>query len=199
MKHLTVALLTGSPIIDAGLRVLLGRLNDRGVDIVTISHANMRDDIVAIRPSLLIVSPTMLTTMSVNEIRRLTDRQMPIVLITGGQTPEVAMREFNAVITLYDSHEQIVDKLRGVVSDNTDDTAKEISPREREVIIGIVKGLSNKEIANEINVSVNTVMTHRRNIARKLSIHSPAALTVYAIVKKMVKIDDIKGVINNNL
>ena len=60
------------------------------------------------------------------------------------------------------------------------------------MILGIVKGLANKEIAAEMNVSVNTIMTHRRNIAAKLQIHSPAGLTIFAIATGLIKIDDVK-------
>ena len=51
----------------------------------------------------------------------------------------------------------------------------------------VVKGLSNKEIADHLFISIHTVITHRRNIARKLEIHSPTLLTVYAIVNKLVR------------
>ena len=44
-----------------------------------------------------------------------------------------------------------------------------------------------------LNVSVNTIMTHRRNIASKLHIHTPAGLTIYAIVSNLVSLDDIKA------
>ena len=67
-----------------------------------------------------------------------------------------------------------------------------LSEREKEVIVEVVKGLSNKEIAENMFISVNTVMTHRRNISRKLQIHSPAGLTIYAIVNGLVKLDDVK-------
>lgn len=67
-----------------------------------------------------------------------------------------------------------------------------ISEREKEVIIGVVKGLSNKEIANKLFISINTVTTHRRNIARKLQIHSSASLTIYAIVNHLVDINSVK-------
>ena len=67
-----------------------------------------------------------------------------------------------------------------------------MSQREKDVVIGIAKGMSNKEIAVQMNVSVNTVMTHRRNISSKLKIHSPAGLTIYAIVSKLIKLEDIK-------
>ena len=67
-----------------------------------------------------------------------------------------------------------------------------LSDREREVIISLVQGMSNKEIADHLCISVNTVITHRRNIARKLQIHSPAGLTIYAIVNNLVDISSVK-------
>ena len=67
-----------------------------------------------------------------------------------------------------------------------------LSDRELDVIIGVVQGLQNKEIADHLCISVNTVITHRRNIARKLQIHSPAGLTIYAIVNGLVDISSVK-------
>ena len=72
------------------------------------------------------------------------------------------------------------------------DASEALSDREREVIIGVVQGLQNKEIADRLFISVNTVITHRRNIARKLQIHSPAGLTIYAIVNGLVDISSVK-------
>ncbi|MBQ2128738.1 MAG: helix-turn-helix transcriptional regulator [Prevotella sp.] len=73
-------------------------------------------------------------------------------------------------------------------SDNSD----ALSDREKDVIIGVVQGMLNKEIADHLCISVNTVITHRRNIARKLQIHSPAGLTIYAIVNGLVDISSVK-------
>lgn len=67
-----------------------------------------------------------------------------------------------------------------------------LSDRERDVIVSLVQGMSNKEIADHLCISVNTVITHRRNIARKLQIHSPAGLTIYAIVNGLVDISSVK-------
>jgi regulator of cell morphogenesis and NO signaling len=67
-----------------------------------------------------------------------------------------------------------------------------LSDRERDVIVSLVQGMSNKEIADHLCISVNTVITHRRNIARKLQIHSPAGLTIYAIVNNLVDISSVK-------
>ena len=67
-----------------------------------------------------------------------------------------------------------------------------LSQREKEIITCVVKGMSNKEIADHLFISIHTVITHRRNIARKLEIHSPTLLTVYAIVNKLVDISEVK-------
>lgn len=70
--------------------------------------------------------------------------------------------------------------------------ANTLSDREKEVITCVVKGMSNKEIAEHLYISVNTVMTHRRNISRKLQIHSAAGLTIYAIVHRLINLDEVK-------
>ena len=57
--------------------------------------------------------------------------------------------------------------------------------------------MTNKEIADRLYLSVHTVNTHRRNIARKLEIHSIAGLTIYAIVNKLVKLDEVKRLAMN--
>ena len=70
--------------------------------------------------------------------------------------------------------------------------ADALSDREKDVIVALVQGMSNKEIADHLCISINTVITHRRNIARKLQIHSPAGLTIYAIINGLVDISSVK-------
>ena len=72
------------------------------------------------------------------------------------------------------------------------ENSEQLSKREKDVVICIVQGMSNKEVADHLFISVNTVITHRRNIARKLQIHSPAGLTIYAIVNNLVDISSVK-------
>jgi len=72
------------------------------------------------------------------------------------------------------------------------DKADMLGEREKEVIVSLVQGMTNKEIADHLCISINTVITHRRNIARKLQIHSPAGLTIYAIVNNLVDISSVK-------
>ena len=69
---------------------------------------------------------------------------------------------------------------------------EELSDREKDVLIQVVRGLSNKEIADVLCISTHTVITHRKNIAHKLNIHSSAGLTIYAIVNKLVDINSME-------
>lgn len=75
---------------------------------------------------------------------------------------------------------------------------QELSTREKEIIVCVVKGLTNKEIAEELCISAHTVITHRRNIASKLQIHSTAGLTIYAIVNKLVELSEIQQTISGS-
>ena len=76
--------------------------------------------------------------------------------------------------------------------DNRKNETEELSDRERDVLVQVVHGLSNKEIADVLCISTHTVISHRKNIARKLNIHSTAGLTIYAIVNKLVDINTLE-------
>lgn len=84
----------------------------------------------------------------------------------------------------------ISQKLSNMINKNSD--ADVLSDRERDVIVCLVQGMTNKEMADHLCISINTVITHRKNIACKLQIHSPAGLTVYAIAKGIIDISAVK-------
>ncbi len=70
--------------------------------------------------------------------------------------------------------------------------AEALSDRENDVLVQVVKGLSNKEIADVLCISPHTVISHRKNISKKLKIHSTAGLTIYAIVNNLIDIENYK-------
>ena len=73
-----------------------------------------------------------------------------------------------------------------------DDAPEELSEREKEVLVQVAKGLLNKEIADKLNISVNTVITHRKNITRKTGIKTAPGLTVYAILGGLINIGSLE-------
>lgn len=67
----------------------------------------------------------------------------------------------------------------------------ELSKRETDVLIAIAKGMMNKEIADQMNLSVHTVISHRKNITRKTGIKSVSGLTVYALLNNLINEKDL--------
>jgi len=69
---------------------------------------------------------------------------------------------------------------------------EELSAREKEILVSVAQGLLNKEIADKHNISINTVITHRKNITRKIGIKTVAGLTAYAILNNLIDINTIE-------
>ena len=97
-------------------------------------------------------------------------------------------------INLFDDLDAVAHKISTLmnVNEEEDSDQNSLSQREKEIIGCVVRGMTNKEIAEQLFISVHTVITHRRNITRKLQIHSAAGLTIYAIVNKLVELSEEK-------
>ena len=109
-----------------------------------------------------------------------------------------SLRNFDEQIGIYDSPDELKQKIKRIIGEkeeptNENDEQQALSAREREIVICVVKGMTTREVAERLFLSTHTVVTHRRNIARKLQIHSLSGLTIYAIVNKLVELSDIQG------
>ena len=71
-------------------------------------------------------------------------------------------------------------------------SSEPISAREKNILKHIALGLTNKEIADQLFISIHTVVTHRKNITHKLGIKSVSGLTVYAILNNLIAMDEVK-------
>jgi len=100
---------------------------------------------------------------------------------------------FDSVLQITDSAETIVNTLnkqaRTASGGNEQPISEHITERETDVLIQLVHGLSNKEIADKLNISIHTVVSHRKNIIQKTGIKSQAGLTIYAISNKIITLD----------
>ena len=106
------------------------------------------------------------------------------------------LKPYDCEVSITEDMDSIIAKLTSLTDDGKVEaqTGQDIlSQREKEIVVCVVKGQTNKEIADHLCISIHTVVTHRRNIARKLQIHSPAGLTIYAIVNKLVDVHEVKA------
>lgn len=192
MKPLNILIVTSSQIIAGGLHATLQRMRTLSTgDICTIEPDKVADYIEKNPARLLLIDPIGINRADLDSLRKSLP-QATLVAICSCLLPKEYTKSYDYTLSIYDNPSSLADIIGRMNTDaaNNEDT-KSLSQREKELVVGIVKGLSNKEIAAEMNVSVNTVMTHRRNITAKLQIHSAAGLTIYAIVSKLVRLDEI--------
>ncbi len=152
------------------------------------------------RPDVLIVNPGLAGIVSVVQVKKGAEGVAPkCIALQNSLVDASVLKMYDEVISIYDTAEQIREKFDKLVHAGPEKSERQepLSEREKEIIIGVVKGMTNKQIAEQLCLSTHTVITHRRNIAGKLQIHSPAGLTIYAIVNKFVDINDIKDSIYN--
>lgn len=145
-----------------------------------------------LRPDILIINPTL--NDNVTELRKAA-RSMAVVALVYQYVKQARLKRFDAVIDIRDSQQAILQTVLEVgAKAATSDAAMsnhELTRRETAVLIEVAKGLSNKEIASRLNVSVFTVTTHRKNIVRKTGIKSVAGLTVYALLNNLIDEDTV--------
>jgi len=102
------------------------------------------------------------------------------------------LSSFDDVIYIDDQPSTIANKIEACKKDNNTANKHPLSKREIEILKELVKGLTNKEVAEELCLSVHTVVTHRKNIMEKTGIKSLSGLAVYAIVNGIMDIQEIK-------
>ena len=104
---------------------------------------------------------------------------------------EAILNIFDEKIFINDDSGKINFKIKNQIENEKQNSARAentISERETEILKLLVEGNSNKEIADKLNISTHTVMTHRKNITQKTGIKSVSGLTIYAVVNKIITI-----------
>ena len=182
-----------SDLLYAGLVAMLGQIR-AGVQVVrTQDVSRLREQIKREKPDVLLINPLWAGGETPSRIKATTDRpDLLCVAFLSDLSSLSVVTEYDAQISIYDGFEQIRDRMEAL-SPKDSEEEKTLTQREQEIVTYVVKGFTNKQIADKLFLSQHTVVTHRRNIASKLNIHSSAGLTVYAIANKLVRLEDIGG------
>lgn len=191
--HIIVAEL--SPIISSGITHCLRRLPGHQIQPIEVhSYTDLVDCIRSSNPNIVIVNPTFGGIFDPVQLRNAIDAEFKIVAIEVGVMDKQTRALYDDTISIVEEIPAISAKINNLLKDETnpDDGKDTLSQREKEIVTLVAKGMTNKEIADKLFLSVHTVITHRRNIARKLEIHSVTGLTIYAIVNHLVDLSEIK-------
>ncbi|MBO5043558.1 MAG: response regulator transcription factor [Alistipes sp.] len=195
MRRFRVAIIEPSAIIAEGVATLAGR---SGEFEVVYSGGDMRmlmERFAMVAPDVVIVGSQMVGAN--NQSLRVAYPELQSVtlaLLSTTVCDEEVMRQFDGVVNIYDGQAQIIRKLHAAVEQgetNPYSDSHDLSERERDVLILVAKGKTNKEIADELNISIHTVMSHRKNITHKTGIKSVAGLTVYALLNNLLDQNDV--------
>lgn len=195
-RRLQIAIAERSPIVRIGLAACLRQLP--GFQITTIEARDYADLIEKVRSrdiDIVIANPNFDSGFSPVALREATMSTLKVVAIETYLLDRQTKSQFNGTISIVDdipTLTALIDSLHTTEPGIEEESKEMLSSREKEVVALVVKGMTNKEIADKLFLSVHTVMTHRRNIARKLEIHSATGLTIYAIVNRIVDLSEIR-------
>lgn len=194
-----VALVVPSEIVARGLKGIFDDSADFEVgesfrDLSKAVESRLR----ILDPDVVIVDPSVLDFKSRKDGRtRLADicDSIVIALAASGVTEDV-LRQYDGSISIYDTGEEVLHKVRSSVDSRSLEPSQneggELSAREKEILVCVAKGMLNKEIADKLNLSIYTVITHRKNITRKTGIKTVAGLTVYALLNGLIDMSSIQ-------
>jgi DNA-binding NarL/FixJ family response regulator len=193
---ISVAIAETSVIVRSGLVSVLKRLPDLDIQTVEItSKEGLQHCMEAHSPHILIINPQFEGWFEVDAWREhYPQAEIKVVALLCAFVDANRLKGYDDTISLYDDIESLEKKIAVLMNFSEDEDADQdaLSQREKEIICCVVRGMTNKEIAEKLYISVHTVITHRRNITRKLQIHSAAGLTIYAIVNKLVELSEVK-------
>lgn len=199
MNDLSVKIAIAEPsvILRSGLAAALKRIQGIHIQVFEISTIDLLANYIRLhKPGVLIVNPAYWGIVDLHKLKEESgNKELKCFAFLSCLTDENILKQYDERISIYDSVDQLKAKLNKLFEtpiEETTDDAEILSQREKEILTCVVKGQTNKEIAQTLFLSTHTVITHRRNIVRKLEIHSTAGLTIYAIVNKLVEIDEIK-------
>ncbi len=151
----------------------------------------LSEKILAVDANILIVNPILLGFSERNLPSQLIKEypHLTVIAMVTTYMEEQVLKQYNGIIELNDSKLKIINKLNQIIQ--TDDKTEknddvELSKREIDVLVAVAKGMMNKEIADRMNISIHTVISHRKNITRKTGIKSVSGLTVYALLNNLI-------------
>ena len=188
-----IAIIEPSEIVASGITAIIGRYPE-----FTVVHTHSNADYYNSNNNIdvIIVDPAVIDYNDRFDIRSyFGESQAAIVALTHSNHEESVLRQYDECIGIYDPPQRIVQKLKNAIEENSRNPKgdfNELSSRERDILTAVAKGKTNKEIADEFNISIYTVISHRRNISQKLGINSIPGLTVYAIMNKLVDMSDFE-------
>ena len=192
-----VLLIEPSLMVSKGFATLMEDINGLKLAGNLLNVNRLQEHCITYRPDVLVFNPLIMSFQHRTSIRSFFNLppEIALVALVYSFVDEWILAQFDAVITINDDQTQLSNKLNNinpVKFKTAQQENEELSERENEILTSIVKGLTNKEIAEKHFISIHTVISHRKNIIRKTGIKSVSGLTVYALLNNLISYEDIE-------
>ena len=184
-----------SEIITIGLAEIINSIAQFDVVARLDSPERLSEKILSTDTNLLIINPLLLGYQNRDFLSQLGKEhpQLTIIALVTSYLDHSLLTLYSGVIEINDTKSKIISKMnefaQSEATKSTDDV--ELSKRETDVLVAVAKGMMNKEIADQMNISIHTVISHRKNITRKTGIKSVSGLTVYALLNNLIDEKDL--------
>ena len=197
MKVIKIIIAESSPIISSGLSSFFNDMNQIAVASIVDNIDDLQDKIIMHSPDVLIINPMMLGCMLNTFVKQMTQNHPNInrVALVTSYVDKNILKNFKEVVELNDNKQKVINKMLNLQNNNDETSAQnesvDLSNREVDVLVCVAKGMTNKDISDMLNISIHTVITHRKNIVKKTGIKSVSGLTVYALLNNLVEESEI--------
>lgn len=185
-----VILCEASEIIANGLAEIIDSMALFDVVARLDSPEHLSEKITTSDANLLIINPLLLGYQNKAFIAQLGKEHPNLIIIALATSilDHTMLTHYSGVIEINDTRSKILSKMNEFAQSETTKKADdvELSKREIDVLVAVAKGMMNKEIADQMNISIHTVISHRKNITRKTGIKSVSGLTVYALLNNLI-------------
>ncbi|MRT94491.1 response regulator transcription factor [Ancylomarina sp. 16SWW S1-10-2] len=197
MNNIKIVVAEASYLIQKGLGAILKKLGDNLIVQEMDKAEGLFESFSSFNPDILILNPDLFessTELLKEDCAKLGDCKL--VIISNGEELE-SKYSADAFLHYNDGQAKIISCLEGlkdelIKKNKKENSSEPISAREKNILKHIALGLTNKEIADQLFISIHTVVTHRKNITHKLGIKSVSGLTVYAILNDLIAMDEVK-------
>lgn len=194
--RITIVLIEGSFLIRSGIENLLKEL--QGLHLIEVydgSEKHLIEKINALKPDCIMLNPEMIKD-SLNSFVLSLNNEATLIGLISNDTPSQIKSRFKYSLNINDDKHELINNFKKIIgfgksNKNRGSENQSLSKREITILKHITSGLTNQEVAEKLFLSVHTVMTHRKNITKKLGIKTVSGLTVYALLNKIIEIQEI--------
>ncbi|PKP52567.1 MAG: DNA-binding response regulator [Bacteroidetes bacterium HGW-Bacteroidetes-1] len=199
---LQILIIEPSFLIREGLKTLLSQIGlAYRIEEFEFTVENIPKLIQKTNPKLVFLNPALLSDKEYFNRLEASLSEIIFIGLIPLEVPLNKQSQFDYLLNVFAPKAELIKSMESILSKSgiliPDNDSGTLSDRENDVLKLVALGLTNNEISEKLFISIHTVMTHRKNITRKLGIKTVSGLTVYAILNKLIKAEELKGTIDN--